>query len=65
MKRKEITRRCKCKCNRELPSRYKGREKIFFDSPVCRKAWHGMTKSDQKKRLKEMQEDIEKEKNRI
>lgn len=55
MKRKEKIRRCKCPCNRELPSRYKGREKIFFDSPVCRKVWHSMSETDQNKRLKEME----------
>lgn len=55
MKRREKIRRCKCLCNRELPSRYKGREKIFFDSPVCRKAWHGMSEKDQKIRLAEME----------
>lgn len=55
MKRKEKIRRCKCPCNRELPSRYKGREKIFYDSPVCRKAWHSMTTEQQEKRLKEME----------
>lgn len=65
MKRKEITRRCKCICNRELPSRYKGREKIFFNAQTCRKSWHSMTKREQAKRLKEMQDDIEREKNRI
>ena len=54
MKRKEKIRRCKCPCNRELPSRYKGREKIFYDSPVCRKIWHSMTEDDQNKRLEEM-----------
>ena len=56
MKRKEKIRRCKCPCNRELPSRYKGREKIFYDSPVCRKIWHGMDEEEQNKRLKEMEE---------
>ncbi len=56
MKRRQKIRRCKCRCNRELPSRYKGREKIFYDSPVCRKAWHGMSPDEQKARLKEMEE---------
>lgn len=40
MKRKEIIRRCKLpSCNRELPARYKGREKIYC-SPECRKKYH-------------------------
>lgn len=64
MKRIEIIRRCKCPCNRELPSRYKGREKIFYDSPVCRKIWHGMTLKQQNARLKEIQKSIDKEKSR-
>jgi len=55
MKRKEKIKRCKCPCNRELPSRYKGREKIFYDSPVCRKIWHLMDKESQNKRLAEME----------
>jgi hypothetical protein len=55
MKRKEKIRRCKCPCNRELPSRYKGREKIFYDSPVCRKTWHSMSEEAQTKRLTEME----------
>lgn len=55
MKRKEKIRRCKCPCNRELPSRYKGREKIFYDSPVCRKIWHGMSEEAQTERLAEME----------
>lgn len=55
MKRKEKIRRCKCPCNRELPSRYKGREKIFFDSPICRKTWHGMSEEAQAERLEEME----------
>lgn len=64
MKRRDIIRRCKCPCNRELPSRYKGREKIFYDSPVCRPKWHGMSDKEQNTRLKQMSDDIEKEKNR-
>ncbi len=56
MKRNQKIRRCKCPCNRELPPRYKGREKIFFDSPSCRKAWHIMTPEQQEARLKEMEE---------
>ncbi len=56
LKRKEKILRCKCPCNRELPSRYKGRQKIFYDSPVCRKIWHGMSEEEQKQRLKEMEE---------
>ena len=64
MKRRNITRRCKCPCNRELPSRYKGREKIFFDSPVCRPIWHAMSEFDQEIRLTEMEEAIKKEQNR-
>ena len=64
MKRIEIIRRCKCPCNRELPSRYKGREKIFYDSPVCRKVWHDMTTKQQNARLKEIQKSIDKEKSR-
>ena len=55
MKRREIIRRCKCPCNRELPPRYKGREKIFF-SAECRKTWHNMSESEQNKRLKEIEE---------
>lgn len=58
VKRREKIRRCKCPCNRELPSRYKGREKIFFDSPVCRKIWHGMSEEDQNTRLAEMEATI-------
>ena len=64
MKRIEIIRRCKCPCNKELPSRYKGREKIFYDSPVCRKIWNDMTPKQQNARLKEIQKSIEKEKSR-
>ena len=58
LKRREKIRRCKCPCNRELPSRYKGREKIFFDSPVCRKIWHAMSEEAQTKRLAEMEATI-------
>lgn len=65
VKRYEAIRRCKCPCNRELPSRYKGREKIFYDSPNCRKVWHGMTPAQQKKRLREIQTVIEIEKKRF
>ena len=64
MKRIEIIRRCKCPCNRELPSRYKGREKIFYDSPVCRKVWHDLSKREQNKRLKEIETNIKREKDR-
>ena len=56
MKRREKVLRCKCPCNRELPSRYKGRQKIFYDSPVCRKIWHSFTEEEQQARLKEMEE---------
>lgn len=41
MKRNNEIRRCKCGCNRELPTRYKGREKIFF-SPECRKIFNNI-----------------------
>ena len=58
MKRKEKIRRCKCPCNRELPSRYKGREKIFYDSPSCRKIWHAMSEEAQTERLAEMEQVI-------
>jgi len=51
MKRKEIIRRCKCYCNRELPARYKGREKIFFDPVKCRKSWHSYTEYEQQQRI--------------
>jgi hypothetical protein len=61
MKRREIPRRCQCPCNRELPWRYKGREKIFFDSS-CRKTWHAMTLTQQKQRNNQMKIDLEKEK---
>lgn len=54
MKRREKIRRCKCPCNRELPDLYKGREKIFYDSPVCRKKWHSMSEKEQNIRLEEM-----------
>tara|TARA_R100000908_G_C3755002_1_gene149386 strand:+ start:3722 stop:3901 length:180 start_codon:yes stop_codon:yes gene_type:complete len=56
MKKRDKVLRCKCPCNRELPSRYKGRQKIFYDSPVCRKIWHSFTKEEQEARLKEMEE---------
>lgn len=40
MKRREIIRRCRLEsCNKELPPRYKGREKEYC-SPECRKIWH-------------------------
>lgn len=38
MRKRNQIRRCLCPCNKELPSRYKGRERIFF-SPECRDAW--------------------------
>jgi hypothetical protein len=57
MKKREKVLRCKCPCNRELPARYKGRQKIFYDSPVCRKIWHGFTDEEQQVRLKEMEEE--------
>jgi hypothetical protein len=55
MKMRGKVLRCKCPCNRELPSRYKGRQKIFYDSPVCRKIWHSFTEEEQLNRLKEME----------
>lgn len=61
MRRNNYTKRCKCTCNRELPSRYKGREKIFFDGDQCRKIWKAMSPQEQKERLKIMKEDIKKE----
>lgn len=39
MTRNDSIRRCLCPCNKELPSRYKGRERIFY-STECRKIWH-------------------------
>lgn len=65
MKRRELIRRCKCPCNKELPSRYKGREKIFYDSPVCRKTWQNMTPKQQEERLKEIEEQNKKEMERL
>ena len=40
MTRNKDTRTCKCGCGRELPDRYKGRQKEFYNSD-CRKAFHG------------------------
>lgn len=50
MKRNNEIRRCKCGCNKELPPRYKGRERIFF-SPECRKIFHGipLTKKEEQR----------------
>lgn len=59
-KRKDQIKRCKCPCNRELPPRYKGRERTFYDSHECRKIWGDMTKKQQNARLKE----IKKQENR-
>jgi hypothetical protein len=41
MKQEKI-RRCKCICNKELPSRYKGRAREFY-SPECRKVFNNIT----------------------
>ena len=54
MKKREKVLRCKCPCNRELPSRYKGRQKIFYDSPVCRKIWHSFTDEEQQSYLRNL-----------
>lgn len=50
MKNQDPIKRCKCGCGRELPSRYKGREKQFF-SPECRKVYHKipLTKKEQER----------------
>lgn len=61
MRRNNYTRRCKCECNKELESRYKGREKLFFDGDKCRKAWKSMSTEQQQDRLKQMEFDIKKE----
>jgi len=61
VRRNNYTRRCRCPCNRELQSRYKGREKIYYDGDKCRKIWKGMTIIQQEKRLEEMKADIKKE----
>jgi len=59
--RNNYTHRCKCYCNKELPSRYKGRTRIYFDGDKCRKVWKKMTLEEQKSRKIEMEEDIKKE----
>lgn len=59
MRRNNYIKRCKCTCNKELDSRYKGREKIYYNGVECRKAWKKMSEKEQKARLKEIQKDIE------
>ncbi len=61
MRRNNYIKRCKCPCNKELPSRYKGRAKIFFDGDKCRKIWGRMSEDQQAERLVEIQKAIDKE----
>lgn len=59
MRRNNYIKRCKCPCNRELDSRYKGREKIYFNGTECRKIWKKMSSEEQKNRELEIKNDIE------
>ncbi|WP_428323661.1 hypothetical protein [Nitrosopumilus sp.] len=52
VKRRNQIKRCLCPCNRELPPRYKGREKIFFE-PECRDSWGMLPDSKKLDRLAE------------
>ena len=48
--KQQTIKRCKCNCNKELPSRYKGREREFY-SPECRKVYNNipLTKKEQER----------------
>jgi len=61
LRRNNYTKRCLCPCNKELPPRYKGREKIYYDGDKCRKIWKKMSSAEQEARKAEMKEDIKKE----
>ena len=58
MRRNNYIKRCKCPCNKELESRYKGREKIYYNGTECRKVWKKMSPEAQKARLLEIEKDI-------